>query len=93
MRPKSSDNGTQTQEIQLQFQGNFNTQPEQVQTIKRMKMLVRNFVTCDIQKKIDHTDELIKVTSKMISTKKDLNTIYSQKLRHIDNIMRKISET
>lgn len=93
MRPKSSDNGTQTQEIQLQFQGNFNTQPDQVQTIKRMKMLVRNFVTCDIQKKIDHTDGLIKVTSKMISTKKDLNTIYSQKLSHIDNIMRKISET
>lgn len=86
-----SDNGTQTQGIPLQSQVMFK-QPVRVQSFAQMKLLFRNFVTWDIQEKINRTDELIEATSKMISTKKDLRTLNLQKLNHASKIMEKCPE-
>lgn len=92
-RPKSSEGGTQPHDIPLQHDGMLLKQPDQLQTIAQMKMLFRNFVKCEMQKKIRHTDEKIEVTSKMLGAKKDLHKQCSQELHHINKMFRKCAAT
>lgn len=87
-RPKMSDQGIPLQSQEMLFQ-----QPDKVQAIVQLKTIFRNFVNCDTQQKIYHTDEVIEVTSKMIKTKQDLQAQYSQKLHIIDKTMKEFSDT